>query len=51
MLEFARTFMPDSLEKIELYRWQSTDFDLYGVEDEIQKSLDRKVALKSGRLS
>jgi len=48
MLEFARTFMPDSLEKIELYRGNRPILDLYGVEDEIQKSLDRKVALKSG---
>lgn len=48
MLEFARTFMPESLDKIELYRGNRPIFDLYGVEDEIQKALDRKVPLKSG---
>jgi ribonuclease G len=48
MIEFAQTFMPESLEKIELYRGNRPILDLYGVEDEIQKSLDRKVALKSG---
>jgi len=48
MLEFARTFMPESLEKIELYRGNRPILDLYGVEDEIQKALDRKVPLKSG---
>ncbi len=48
MREFARTFMPDHAERIELYRSDRPIFDLYGVEDEIQRSLDRKVALKSG---
>lgn len=48
MQEFTRTFMPDHAERIELYRSERPIFDLYGVEDEIQRSLDRKVALKSG---
>jgi ribonuclease G len=48
MLEFARTFMPEMTERIELYRGERPIFDLYGVEDEIQKSLERKVPLKSG---
>ena len=48
MLDFARTFMPESEPKIELYRGTRPIFDLYGVEDEIQKALDRKVPLKSG---
>jgi ribonuclease G len=48
MRDFARTFMPDQAERIELYRGERPIFDLYGVEDEIQKSLDRKVPLKSG---
>ena len=48
MLEFARTFMPDMAERIELYDGDRPIFDLYGVEEEIQKSLDRKVPLKSG---
>ena len=48
MSEFARTFMPDMTERIELYSGDRPIFDLYGVEDEIEKSLDRKVPLKSG---
>ena len=48
MRAFARTFMPDSIEKIELYQGSRPILDLYGVEDEIQKALDRKVPLKSG---
>jgi ribonuclease G len=48
MIEFARTFMPEMAERIELYRGDRPIFDLYGVEDEIQKSLERKVPLKSG---
>ena len=48
MLEFARTFMPESESRIELYRGNRPILDLYGVEDEIQKALDRKVPLKSG---
>ena len=48
MLEFARTFMPDMLDRIEIYAGERPIFDLYGVEEEIQKSLERKVPLKSG---
>jgi ribonuclease G len=48
MMEFTRTFMPDMAARIELYNGDRPIFDLYGVEDEIQKSLDRKVPLKSG---
>jgi ribonuclease G len=48
MLEFARTFMPESEAKIELYQGNRPILDLYGVEEEIQKALDRKVPLKSG---
>ena len=48
MREFARTFMPDMTDRIELYDGDRPIFDLYGVEEEIQRSLDRKVPLKSG---
>ena len=48
MQEFARTFMPEALPRIELYDEVRPVFDLHHVEEEIQKSLDRKVALKSG---
>jgi ribonuclease G len=48
MVTFARTFMPESEAKIELYTGNRPIFDLYAVEDEIKKALDRKVPLKSG---
>jgi ribonuclease G len=48
MQQFARTFMPDALPRIELYEEIRPVFELHHVEEEIQKSLDRKVALKSG---
>jgi ribonuclease G len=48
MTEFARTFMPDMAGCIELYGGDRPIFDLYGVEEEIQRSLERKVPLKSG---
>jgi ribonuclease G len=48
MLEFARTFMPDALQRIELYGDLRSVFELHNVEEEIQKALDRKVSLKSG---
>ena len=48
MKQFARTFMPDALPRIQLYEESRPVFELHHVEEEIQKSLDRKVALKSG---
>jgi ribonuclease G len=48
MLEFASTFMPDALPRIELYGELRPVFELHHVEEEIQKALDRKVSLKSG---
>ena len=48
MVEFARTFMPESAGKIEQYAGKRPIFDLHGVEEEIEKALDRKVPLKSG---
>ncbi|MCE8002625.1 MULTISPECIES: ribonuclease G [Billgrantia] len=48
LLEFAEEFMPDSSARIEYYPGERPIFDLYSVEDEIQKALGRKVQLKSG---
>jgi ribonuclease G len=48
MLEFARTFMPESEAKILLYAGPRPIFDLHGVEEEIGRALERKVPLKSG---
>jgi ribonuclease G len=48
MREFAATFMPEALPRIELYAERRPLFELHHVEEEIQKALDRKVPLKSG---
>jgi ribonuclease G len=45
---FCHDFVPDIVAKIEHYRGERPIFDLYSVESEIQKGLERKVALKSG---
>ena len=45
---FAEEFVPEALDKLEWYPGERPIFDLYGVEDEIQKALGRKVQLKSG---
>ncbi len=46
--QFAFKFLPDSDAQIEYYPGERPVFDLYGVEDEIQKALRRTVDLKSG---
>lgn len=46
--KFAKEFVPESLTLIEHYAGERPLFDLYGVEDEIQRALGRKVPLKSG---
>jgi ribonuclease G len=46
--EFATTFLPEIAPKLEHYQRRRPIFDLHGIEDEIQKALDRKIPLKSG---
>ncbi|MEZ5535721.1 MAG: ribonuclease G [Thiolinea sp.] len=46
--EFCRRYIPDLPVSIEHYPGERPIFDLHGVEEEIQKSLQRKVPLKSG---
>ncbi|HEY3851734.1 MAG TPA: ribonuclease G [Steroidobacteraceae bacterium] len=48
MREFAASFVPEMLGRIELYTEKRPIFELHHVEEEIQKALDRKVSLKSG---
>ncbi|MBV6390228.1 MAG: Ribonuclease G [Nitrosomonas europaea] len=45
---FAHEYMMNDLEKISHYIGERPLFDLYGVEQEIEKSLARRVDLKSG---
>ena len=47
-IQFVEKFIPDLVPRIEYYPGERPIFDLYSVEDEIQKSLERKVQLKSG---
>jgi len=46
--KFAGKFIPAMADRIEYYPGERPIFDLYGIEDEIQKALSRKVQLKSG---
>ncbi|HET9700178.1 MAG TPA: ribonuclease G, partial [Burkholderiales bacterium] len=48
MRDFAESYMSGMAAKIEHYNGQRPLFDLYGVEDEIEKALARRVELKSG---
>lgn len=48
VVEFANEFVPHVVPRIEHYAGERPSFDLYSVEDELQKALDRKVQLKSG---
>ncbi len=45
---FAEKFIPELAPRIEYYAGERPIFDLYGIEDEIQRALERKVQLKSG---
>ncbi len=48
MNEFASTYLPDAESMLEHYQRRRPIFDLHGIEDEIRKSLDRQIDLKSG---
>lgn len=46
--QFSRLFIPEAADRIEHYDDPAPIFDLYGVEDELNRALERKVELKSG---
>jgi ribonuclease G len=46
--QFAQLFVPHAAPLIELYEGAAPIFDLYGVEDDINRALNRRVELKSG---
>ena len=46
--QFVAELMPEVADRLEHYPGERPIFDLYGVEDEVQKALERKVPLKSG---
>ena len=48
LAEFARTYMPRLRDRIQHYTGERPLFELYNVEQEIEKALARRVDLKSG---
>lgn len=46
--EFVEEFIPEWVDRLEWYTGEGPLFDLYGVEDEIQRALNRTTQLKSG---
>lgn len=46
--QFAKEFMPATLEKIQHYTGERPIFDLFNVDEEITRALGRRVELKSG---
>ena len=48
MLAFADKFVPEMGPRLEHYPGERPIFELYGIEDEIQRALGKKVLLKSG---
>lgn len=47
-IKFSEGFMPECASRLEHYKGDRPLFDLFAVEDEIKKALERKVPLKSG---
>jgi ribonuclease G len=48
MLEFAQAYNPPAAERLDHYQGARPLFDLYGVEEEIERALAKRVDLKSG---
>ncbi len=48
VVKFAERFMPEVVNRIELYEGEAPIFDLHGAEDELTKALNSRVPLKSG---
>ncbi|GAB2569003.1 ribonuclease G [Dyella jejuensis] len=48
VVKFVHKFMPSLDDRVEHYAGERPIFDLYGVEDEIQRALRKEVPLKSG---
>lgn len=48
VLEFAKEFVPSLVPRIEHYPGERPIMDLFAVEEEIQRALERRVELKSG---
>jgi len=48
MKKFSRSFMPDIAKRLYYYPGERPIFDVYGIEEELERALKRRVPLKSG---
>ena len=48
LVDFTREYVPELSNKLDYYRGERPIFDLYDVENEVQRALERRVDLKSG---
>jgi ribonuclease G len=48
LLDYGNEFMPLAAQKLQLYKGERPIFDLYNVDEEVARALDRRVDLKSG---
>ena len=48
LLAFAQTYAPEVEERLQLYTGERPLFEMYNIEEELQKALGRRVDLKSG---
>lgn len=48
VISFAEKLVPELVDRIQRYKGARPIFDLHGIEDELEKALQRKVMLKSG---
>lgn len=48
VLDFASSYMPDTVERIEHYAGERPIFDLFAIDEEITRALGSRVDLKSG---
>jgi ribonuclease G len=48
MKKFAKNFMPEVSKRLYYYPGERPIFDVYGVEEEIDRALERKIPLRSG---
>lgn len=48
LVAYGKEFMPHAAEKLQLYKGERPIFDLYNVDEEVAKAMQRRVELKSG---
>jgi ribonuclease G len=48
LMAYGQEFMPHTAEKLQLYKGERPIFDLYNVDEEVARAMQRRVDLKSG---